>query len=62
MGHSYKKIKNSGRAVCDFLSAKGVRGICPLQANFFKFPLRGNLKIGACEGTQAVLAILIKNY
>ena len=44
MGHSYKKIKNSGRAVCDFLSAKGVRGICPLQANFFKFPLRGNLK------------------
>ena len=41
MGHSYKKIKDSGRVVFDFLDAKGVRGICPLQANFFKFPLRG---------------------
>ncbi len=34
MGHSCKKIQNSGRGFCDFLSGKGVRGICPLQADF----------------------------
>ena len=33
MGHSCKKIKNSGRKFCDFLSEKEVRGICPLQAD-----------------------------
>ena len=27
MGHSYKKIKDSGRVVFDFLDTKGVRGI-----------------------------------
>ena len=26
------------------MSAKGVRGICPLQASFFKFPLRGKFE------------------
>ncbi|HBI62574.1 MAG TPA: hypothetical protein DDY31_15420 [Lachnospiraceae bacterium] len=44
MGHSCKKIKNSVRKFCDFLSGKGVRGICPLQADFSKFPLRGILE------------------
>ena len=41
MGHSCKKIQNSGRGFCDFLSGKGVRGICPLQADFSGFPFRG---------------------
>ncbi len=58
MGHSCKKIKNSVRKFCDFLSGKGVRGICPLQADFSKFPLREFGKIEACVPTQAVLAIL----
>jgi hypothetical protein len=44
MGHSCKKIRNSGRRFSNFLSAKGVRGICPLQASFFKFPLRGKFE------------------
>ena len=42
MGHSCKKIKNSVRKFCDFLNAKGVRGICPLQADFFQVPASGN--------------------
>ena len=42
MGHSCKKIKNSARKFCDFLNAKGVRGICPLQADFFQVPASGN--------------------
>lgn len=36
MGHSYKKIKDSGRVVFDFLDAKGVRGIFPIGANLSK--------------------------
>lgn len=60
MGHSCKKIKNSVRKFCDFLSGKGVRGICPLQADFSKFPLREFGKIEACVPTQAVLAIFVQ--
>ncbi len=69
MGHSYKKIKDSGRVVFDFLDTKGVRGICPIGTNLTRFgyapykPIFSSFRsgevgeIGACEGTQAVLAI-----
>ena len=36
---------------------KGVRGICPLQANYFKFPFGETCKNIACGHTQAVLAV-----
>ena len=36
---------------------KGVRGICPRQANFFKFRFRKTCKNFVCVYTQAVLAI-----
>jgi len=36
------------------LIAKGVRGISPCKPD--------SAGIGACVGTQAVLAVLIKNY
>ena len=57
MGHSYKKIKDSGRVVFDFLDTKGVRGICPYKPIFSSFRSGEVGEIGACEGTQAVLAI-----
>ena len=37
---------------------KGVRGICPLQANFHKFLFRKTCENFACGRPQAVLAIL----
>ena len=40
----------------------GLGGNFPLQADFPDSRSGGFGKIGACEGTQAVLAILIKNY
>ena len=42
--------------------AKGVRGICPLQANFNKFLFRKTCENFACGRPQAVLAMFIKNY
>jgi len=43
------------------LSAEGPGGNFPLQADFSQIPAPGGFgKIGACEGTQAVLAITSK--
>jgi len=51
-----KKIKNFGRTFYDFLSAGGVGEYAP-TSQFFQVSASGELgKIGACEGTQAVLA------
>ena len=39
---------------------RGARGKLPPTSRFSRFPLRGGFgKIGACEGTQAVLAVLL---
>ena len=43
------------------MSAEGARGKLPPTSRFSRFPLRGGFgKIGACEGTQAVLAVTSK--
>ena len=54
-----EKIKNSVRTFWDFWTQRGLGGNFPLQAIFSSFRLWGNWINSACEGTQAVLAILI---
>ena len=45
------------------MSAEGARGETSPYKQIFQIPAPGGFgKIGACEGTQAVLAIIIKNY